>query len=66
MASDDNRRADDISVELNPLPPIPDRPADSASKGEWVDYVVALGGDRGYAEDQTRADLQELAARFGG
>lgn len=34
-----------------------ERPAKSASKAAWVEYAVAQGADRAYAESQTRDDL---------
>lgn len=41
--------------------PTPYRPADSARKAEWVEYVVAGGADPEWANasDTTKADLQE-------
>jgi hypothetical protein len=57
---------DEVITELNPLPepererkvrelyqepPLPSRPADSAAKGDWVNYCVALGADASIAED---------------
>lgn len=36
-----------------------DVPAQSAPKGEWVDYAVAQGADRDEADDMTKADLVE-------
>jgi hypothetical protein len=65
----------------DPLPPLPPRPADSAAKGEWLDYVTALGGDGrfaagesehwtgvGYAQATglTVGELQALASWLGG
>jgi hypothetical protein len=32
---------------------LPGEPAASATKGEWVDYCVALGADRHYLEHET-------------
>ncbi|GIE35902.1 hypothetical protein Ait01nite_089470 [Actinoplanes italicus] len=32
---------------------IPDRPADTAAKAVWVDYVVALGADRTFVTGAT-------------
>ena len=55
--------SDEVIAELNPPPegpprpgqldPLPERPADSASKAKWVDYVIALGADRGFVEGDT-------------
>lgn len=36
-----------------PSVPLPSRPAVSASKAEWVAYVVALGGDRAFLEGKS-------------
>lgn len=33
--------------------PIPDRPADGATKAKWVDYCVALGADRTFLISDT-------------
>lgn len=38
----------------------PDRPAESASKGEWVDYAASMGWNRDDAEATTKADLTDL------
>lgn len=35
----------------------PVRPADGATKAEWVDYAVATGMDREHAERKTKAEL---------
>jgi hypothetical protein len=37
----------------------PDRPAESARKTDWVEYVIAAGGDEtwAHADDTTKADL---------
>lgn len=43
-----------------PLAPIVDRPAVSATKGEWVEYAVARGHDRADAEALTKAKLLDL------
>src|SRR5215218_5507023 len=63
MPTEDNDRVDEVAVSLNgdndpdqdhvDLPRIGKRPADSAAKGEWVDYCVALGADRHYLENLT-------------
>lgn len=66
MAEDDTRLTDpDTRVELNPdpavdelavrrnLPDLPARPADTAAKAVWVDYVVALGADRTFVSGDT-------------
>ena len=71
MASDGNGLADEAQVTLNDVPAglpasVPDRPADSAPKAKWVDYVVALGADRDAASERTRSDLADLADRLGG
>ena len=91
MSSDSSGLTDEVSAELNPMgaepgygpqpDPIPDRPADGASKDAWVGYVVALGADRTYVTGETehferdayvidpgltRAQLIELADRLGG
>jgi len=34
-----------------------DRPAQSARKADWVDYVVSQGADREWAENATKDDL---------
>jgi hypothetical protein len=66
VTTDESGITDEVKVELNPKdepaastearlaqqePSLPSRPADSASKSAWVDYVVALGADRSVAED---------------
>jgi hypothetical protein len=65
MPVENSGLSDEVSVELNPAevssapaatPPLPSRPADSAPKSAWVDYVVALGADRGVAEDTRHYD----------
>lgn len=35
----------------------PERPAQSARKAEWIEYVVALGADREWADMATKDDL---------
>lgn len=89
--SDSSGLTDEVNAEVNSsssapdhgpqASPIPDRPADGASKDAWVDYVVALGADRTYVTGETehfdrdayvidpgltRAQLIELADRLGG
>jgi hypothetical protein len=64
-----------------PLPQLPARPGPSASKGEWVEYVEALGADRQFIEGDsehwaggryakasglTVDELQALASWLGG
>lgn len=61
--SDSSGLADEVTSELNPAgpapdngpqaAPIPDRPADGASKDAWVDYVVALGADLSFVTTAT-------------
>lgn len=53
MTTDGAGLTDEVIPELNPPPaevtdaePGLHRPADSASKADWVEYVVALGADR--------------------
>jgi hypothetical protein len=68
MATDRNELTDEFEIirsgdypegyasenaERVDLPSIPDRPADSAAKAEWVDYAVALGADRTYIDGDT-------------
>ena len=91
MATNDSGLVDEVDVELNPAgpdpdrgpqqAPIPDRPADGASRDKWVDYVVALGAARDFVTAETRhfdgieyvtepalsrPALIELADRLGG
>jgi hypothetical protein len=47
--------ANDLAAVATDQPPrLPKRPADSASKADWVDYVVALGADRDSVTGQSR------------
>lgn len=58
MSDDNNRMTDAVRADLNP--PAEEttdggeaglrRPADSATKAAWVDYVVGLGADRAHVE----------------
>jgi hypothetical protein len=89
--SDSSGIQDTVVADLNPTgdgpdrgpqpAPVPDRPADRAPTGKWVDYVVALGADRQFVTAETRHwngeeyeaspalrrdDLIELADRLGG
>jgi hypothetical protein len=76
---------DDVEIarrQTEQPPPIPDRPADGATKAKWVDYCVALGADRTFLTSDTehndgtgtivtepaltRDELIELADRLGG
>lgn len=92
MRADSSGLTDEVFAELNPTgpepdygpqpDPIPNRPADSADVDEWVDYVVALGGDRTFLAETTvhhdgpdaafsarplkRTELIEMADRLGG
>jgi L-ascorbate metabolism protein UlaG (beta-lactamase superfamily) len=91
MSTSDSGLSDEVNTEVNPTmdvpdrgpqaAAIPDRPADGAPTGAWVDYVVALGADRtfvtgdtrhfdgeGYAAEAglRRSELIELADRLGG
>ena len=53
--------ANDPAVDISEgeVPDGPERPAESARKAEWVDYVVAAGGDPDWARDDstTKAEL---------
>lgn len=60
--SDSNGMTDGVGVELNPDAEDVDtgreieqlaRPAASAARGAWVDYVVSLGADRGHVDAGT-------------
>lgn len=62
MATDDAGLTDEVLVELNPapdrepppqLPALPERPADDAGRAAWVAYVVALGADETFVENET-------------
>jgi hypothetical protein len=68
-------------AEHVPTAPLPSRPAASASKGEWVEYVEALGADRRFLDGEsehwtgagyaaatglTVEELQALASWLGG
>jgi hypothetical protein len=76
MATDSAGLSDEIQVELNPTgpdpdygpqpDPIPDRPADTATKAKWAAYVVALGTHPDTAAGMERKDLIDLAGRLGG
>jgi hypothetical protein len=90
-ANDGSGLSDEVHAELNPTgsdpdrgpqaDPIPERPAASADKAAWVDYVVALGADRTFVTEDTehfdgveygiepgftRQQLIDLADRLGG
>lgn len=41
------------------------RPADSAPKSEWIQFVLALGADEAWAKAATKADLQAYDVRPG-
>lgn len=69
--------SDSLIVRLNPEPepeqppadqpaPIPPRPDGGDDAGTWVDYVVALGADRGVVDQLSIDELVFLADRFGG
>lgn len=50
--------ADNIPTPTEPLAEdTPERPAQSARKVEWVEYVVALGADWRWADAATKDDL---------
>jgi hypothetical protein len=54
----------DDDAEVKPLPvpgSIPQRPEADARKAEWVDYVIAMGADKSWANDRstTKAELQD-------
>lgn len=92
MSDDQNRMADGVHValgdedvvddRLSNLDPLPKRPADSARREEWVSYVVALGADGDFVNNETEhandhgeveslpsltvPDLKDLADRLGG
>ncbi len=58
MSNDSAGLTDEVQVRLNgvltgQLQSLPDRPADSAGKDAWVDYVVSLGADRTYVTTTT-------------
>lgn len=64
MATDESGLTDEFQIMLNPvdgdeepsppqLPAIPERPAESASKAEWVTYLVALGADETFLTERT-------------
>jgi hypothetical protein len=62
VSTDSNGLNDEVIAELNAPPAeastdaprtLPDRPAASAARGEWVDYCVALGAHRARLEGQT-------------
>lgn len=52
--------AEGSSVEEPIVEPEPIRPADSASKGAWVEYAVASGLDREGVEGMLKRDIQAL------
>ncbi len=57
--SDDPDNASGDGTE--PIGPNPaERPARSATKGEWVDWAVKCGADRSEAEGMTKTDLIEV------
>lgn len=76
MTDDNSGLSDEVFAELNPAgpepdygpqaAPIPDRPADGASKAEWAAYVIALGSHPDEVEKYSRQQLKDLADRFGG
>lgn len=47
-------------------PPLPPRPADTATARTWRKYVVALGAHPDSLADIDVAELIEMADRFGG
>ena len=63
MATDDAGLTDEVTVELNPgpddgpatpqLPALPERPADDAGRAAWVAYVVALGAEEQFVDNDT-------------
>lgn len=83
---------DGVKVELNPEPDpgvpgpnhvdLPERPSDSAKRDKWAAYLVALGADEHFINNETehvqedgtvltspalsRAELVELADKLGG
>jgi hypothetical protein len=72
MADDRSGISDGAQADLNPTgpdpdngpqpDPIPDRPADGATKAKWADYCVALGADRTFITSDTEhfdADANE-------
>lgn len=47
----------------DPDDPSPKAPSQSASKGDWVDYAVALGVDRAEADALNKSDLINLLTK---
>lgn len=63
--------SDEVNAKLNPEPDdsapvdqpttLPRRPADSASKAKWIEYLVALGADPTFLTE----DTEHFDARVG-
>lgn len=53
---DDEDQDDEPEPEPAPEPPAK-RPAQVADKSEWIEYAVARGRDREYAESRTKREL---------
>ena len=53
---DDEDQDDEPEPEPAPEPPTK-RPAQVAGKSEWIEYAVARGLDREYAESRTKREL---------
>ena len=64
MVKDSSGLTDEFKIELNPvegaeeerspqLPSLPDRPADDAKREVWVSYVLALGADATFVNEET-------------
>lgn len=54
MPTDDGGLTDEVQVTLVRVGASLRRPAKSAHRAAWVDYLVALGADRGALEGDTR------------
>lgn len=58
LVDDDELGEDQDDTETEPAPtPTAKRPAQVADKAEWIDYAVARGLDRNYAESRTKREL---------
>lgn len=74
MAEDKTSLTDEFVVEMNPiegesekrspqLPAIPERPDEDADRSEWVGYVVSLGADETFVNEETTHTSEKHGGR---
>ena len=61
--SSEEGATEQVAPEPEPQPESesePEAPKDYATKGEWVDYAITQGAERGEAESLTKQELIDL------